>query len=85
VGALHGVDGHFDFHFGIGSQERRRYGIPPGTSSDTLGNDRLICRDVVRGHMLDGDLLLAATAMMVEPFGQQHHRPRRLVGELTIS
>ena len=39
-----------------------------GAGGDAIGDDRLVCCDVVRGHMLDGDLLLAATAVMVEPF-----------------
>ena len=50
----------------------------------TIGNYRLISCDVVRGHMLDGDLLLASAPVVVEPFGQHHDRPRRLVGELQI-
>ncbi len=45
---------------------------------------RLICRDVVRGHVLNGDLLLSPASVVVEPFGQYHDRPCRLVGELEI-
>ena len=30
---------------------------------------RLICRDVVRGHVLNGDLLLSPASVVVEPFG----------------
>jgi hypothetical protein len=30
---------------------------------DTIGNDRLICSDIARGHMLDGDLPLAAATV----------------------
>ena len=32
--------------------------------------------------MFYGDLLLPSASMMVEPFSQQHHRPRSLVSEL---
>ena len=97
MGALHGVDGHFALvpppvsvgsgglaSLSIGSQESRRRGIAAGAGSDTLGDDRLICRDVVRGHVLDGDLLLASASVVVEPFGQHHDRPRRLVRKLQI-
>jgi hypothetical protein len=102
VGALHGVDGHFDLlpspHFsrvrlpylvhdwhkwlGTGSKERGRRGVATGAGSDTLGNDRLICCDVVRGDVLDGNLLLASATVVVKPFGQQNHRSRCLVGKL---
>jgi hypothetical protein len=51
---------------------------------DTIGNDCLICRDIVRGHMFDGDLLLASAPVMVEPLGQQHHRSGSLIRKLQI-
>ena len=56
----------------------------PAAGGDAIGNDRLICRDVVRGHMLDGDLLLAAASVVVEPFRQHHHGAGRLIRQLQI-
>ena len=42
-------------------QESRRRDIATGTTRrDAIGNDCLIRRDVVRGYMLHGDLLLAS-------------------------
>ena len=63
--------GHFpveDGHrrHGTDSQELRR-NIPPSRapSCDAIGNYRLICCDVVRGHVLDGDLLLSSPPVVV--------------------
>ena len=36
-----------------------------GAGGNAIGNNRLICRDVVRSHVLDGDLLLPSASMVV--------------------
>jgi hypothetical protein len=76
-------DGHG--RLGTSGQEGRRRDIASGAARcHTIGNDCLICRDVGRGHMLDGDLLLPSTAVMVEPLSQQHHRLRCLIRKLQV-
>jgi hypothetical protein len=55
-----------------------------GAGGNAIGNNRLICCDVVRGHVLDRDLLLASASVVVEPFGQHHHRSRGLVRKLQM-
>ena len=71
-------------HLGTSGQERRRRDRGSAACSDAIGDYRLICGDVVRGHVLDGDLLLASASVVVEPFRQQHDRPRCLVCQLQI-
>ena len=56
-----------------------------GAGGNAIGNNRLICCDVVRGHVLDRDLLLASASVVVEPFRQHHDRACRLVGKLQIA
>jgi hypothetical protein len=77
-------DGHR--RHGTDNQELRRNIPPPSRASscDLIGDYRLICRDVVRGHVLNGDLLLASASVVVKPFGQHHDRPCRLVRKLQI-
>jgi hypothetical protein len=74
-------DGHR--RHGTDSQELRR-NIPPSRapSCDAIGDYRLICRDVVRRYVLDGDLLLASASVVVEPFGQHHDGTCRFIGKL---
>ncbi|MBR1232034.1 hypothetical protein [Bradyrhizobium sp. AUGA SZCCT0182] len=45
----------------------------------------MIGRDVVRGHMLDGDVLLATAPMVVQSLCEHHHRLGRLVGQLQFA
>jgi hypothetical protein len=45
--------------FGKSPLHSGRRDVASSARCDAVGNDRLICRDVVRGHMLDCDLLLA--------------------------
>ena len=73
-------------HLGTSGQERRGRDIAPrgAPSCDAIGDYRLICRDVVRGHVLYRDLLLTSASVVVEPFGQHHDRPCRLVGKLKV-
>ena len=50
-------------------QQSRRCDIAGAAAcSDAIGNERLIRRDVVRGHVLDGDLLLPSASVVIEPF-----------------
>ena len=57
---------------GTSSQKGRGCDSATGSGSDALGNDRLTCRDVVGGDVLHGDLLLAPTSVVVEPFRQHY-------------
>jgi hypothetical protein len=72
------------------SNDVLEYGLQPGVACDAarrqaVGNGCLICRDVVRGHKLHGDLLLASTAVVVEPFGQRRYAGERLCGSVQSS
>jgi hypothetical protein len=58
-------------YLGTGGQVHRRCDIAlsGAPSGYAIRNYRLVCCDVVRGHVLDRDLLLASASVVVEPLG----------------